>query len=130
MNILFLYSSLLFYPNLLVLNTLRLIHCIVIRTRCPLQIFHKSLPALNLGRNLRAGFDVSPLLPSTYAIIYDLEIEEAAPFSRDGLPRSTPRKDQIALANSTAVFRAFTLSTPFWPNQRESRRLLTVRPLL
>lgn len=128
---LFLHSSLLFSSNPLSLNTLRPLSSISsILPVVHYIFFRKPLPLLNLGQNLRAGFAVSPYGTSTYAIPSDLETEEAAPFSRDGLPRSTPRKDQTALAKSIAVFRALRLSTPFWPNQRESSRLLTVRPLL
>ena len=67
------------YPNPLPSNTLRPFHYIVIPAPCPLHFFRKPLPVLNLGRNSRAGFDVSPYETSTYAISHDLRKEEAAP---------------------------------------------------
>ena len=67
------------YPNPLSPNTLRRFHYIVIPAPCPLHFFRKPLPVLNLGRNLRAGFDVSPYETSTYTIPCDLQKEEAAP---------------------------------------------------
>jgi hypothetical protein len=77
--LLFLFSSLLFYPNPLPLHALRPFHYIVTSGPCPLHFFRKPLAALNLGRNSRAGFDASPLLVSTYAISRVLQKEKAVP---------------------------------------------------